>query len=130
MKITTKTKGKKIFFEIVADPNARRRSSQKIIFKNNSVESLLRKKYNLDDYVFLTGESDKHDLTVSNTIGNYTFEKKQVDIVKESVRIDEPKVEVEDLKIDETSLSTDSLQYGLKSTTVKKKTTKNKKTEG
>tara|TARA_R100001086_G_scaffold183903_1_gene102659 strand:- start:1066 stop:1464 length:399 start_codon:yes stop_codon:yes gene_type:complete len=88
-------------------------------------------KFGLENYNFISSKS-AGDLTKYNNVGVYVFkiEKKPVDILNNSVKIDEITVEAESLKKEQKNEA--SLPYGLKkqTKTKRKRATKNKTTEG
>ena len=88
----------KAIFNIQVDPNTRRRKSKKIMLANRHVEEYLRKNYDLDGYQYLKNESDTHDLTIVNTVGEFIFKKTNVDILKDNVKIQEIKNKAESPK--------------------------------
>ena len=108
-----------------------RSTSKKINISIGDVENTIRSRYNLikEEYDFLTNKSSGK-LTNSTPSGKYIFQKKVIDIADDSVTIDKI-IEAESHSVKEqtkeASLTSETLPYGLKSTT-KKTTTKKKRT--
>lgn len=104
-------------------------------YQKNIVKKIVEK-YNIEEYEFLSSKSSGDlDKYLDNGVYVLKFEEKPVDILEESVIINEPKIEAETPKIEEpkkeASLTSETLPYGLKSTakTKKKRSTRKKKTE-
>ena len=129
MKVKVTKKKNKIIFEV--NTSGRKRTKKYHILLKDMINTLSTRE-DLTNYSLVTSESHG-DLLPSMTSARYVFEKKAVDIEKKSVIIDEPKIEAEHPIIEEpkkeASLTSETLPYGLKSTTTKttKKTTAKKK---
>ena len=71
-----------------------RSRSKKVCYSVKKILEIIKNKHDVEDYVFLKNESSGQ-VDNSNMCGNYVFEKKHVDNLKNNVIINKTKIEAD-----------------------------------
>ena len=120
--ISKKQVGDKLIFTFSVVNRSR---SKKVCYSVEKILEMIKRKYDTKDYVFLKSKSSGQ-VDNSNMCGDYIFEKKHVDNLKNNVIINKTKIEADVQKEQKKEASPPKVA---KKTTRRKRAPRKKKTE-